>query len=249
MILCNPPGSPERHGAAGGATLKVHLPNGGFNVVKFGDAIDVKGIISLITSRLAQGDRAYRNLYAMRLHHPPTGDTYWLHQDTTMYQVQEKYESRHPHSEWRYELRVRYLPSNLRDLYERDRVTFHYYYDQVRSDYLSSEALANSSSLDQDAAIQLCCLEIRHFFKDMPHIALDKKSNFEYLEREVGLQRFLPRSIIESNKPKALRKLIQTHFKKVANLSETDCMFRFLSLLRDHHRFHQERFRCTLVVS
>ena len=24
------------------ATLKVHLPNGGFNVVKFGDAIDVK---------------------------------------------------------------------------------------------------------------------------------------------------------------------------------------------------------------
>ncbi|XP_046384921.1 focal adhesion kinase 1 [Ischnura elegans] len=239
------PGSPERH-AGSGATLKVHLPNGGFNVVKFGDAIDVKGIISLLTSRLAVGERAYRNLYAMRLHHPPTGDTYWLHQDTTMYQVQEKYESRHPHFEWRYELRVRYLPSNLRDLYERDRVTFHYYYDQVRSDYLSSEALANSSSLDQDAAIQLCCLEIRHFFKDMPQIALDKKSNFEYLEREVGLHRFLPRSILSSLKPKALRKLIQTHFKKVANLSEADCMFRFLSLLRDHHRFHQERFRCAL---
>jgi hypothetical protein len=46
-------------------------------------------------------------------------------------QVQEKYERKHPHSEWRYELRVRYLPQNLTDLYEKDRVTFYYYYDQV----------------------------------------------------------------------------------------------------------------------
>lgn len=60
---------------------------GGFNVVKFGDAIDVKGIISLVTSRLAVGTRHYRNLYAMRLHHPGSGESYWLHQDTTMYQV------------------------------------------------------------------------------------------------------------------------------------------------------------------
>ncbi|PSN57364.1 hypothetical protein C0J52_02892 [Blattella germanica] len=149
------------------ATLKVHLPNGGFNVVKFGDAIDVKGIITLITSRLATGQRAYQHLYAMRLHHPPTGEVYWLHQDTTMYQVQEKYERKHPHSEWRYELRVRYLPQNLTDLYEKDRVTFYYYYDQQ-------------------------------------------------------------------------------HFKKVAALSELECMFKFFDLLRAHYRFDQERFRCAL---
>lgn len=48
-------------------------------------------------------------------------------------QVQEKYEKKHPHSEWRYELRVRYLPQNLNDLYEKDKVTFYYYYDQVIS--------------------------------------------------------------------------------------------------------------------
>ncbi|XP_063217421.1 focal adhesion kinase 1 isoform X2 [Bacillus rossius redtenbacheri] len=224
------------------ATLKVHLPNGGFNVVKFGDAIDVKGIINLITSRLATGQRAYQHLYAMRLHHPPTGEVYWLHQDTTMYQVQEKYERKHPHSEWRYELRVRYLPQNLAELYEKDRVTFYYYYDQVRNDYL----LADHASLDQDVAVQLCCLEIRYFFKDMPQIALDKKSNLEYLEREVGLHKFLPRAVLDSMKPKALRKLIQQHFKKVAALSELECMFRFFDLLRAHYRFDQERFRCTL---
>lgn len=51
----------------------------------------------------------------------------------------------------------------------------------MRNDYL----LANHATLDQDVAVQLCCLEIRYFFKDMPQIALDKKSNLEYLEREV----------------------------------------------------------------
>lgn len=38
-------------------------------MVKYGDAIDVKGIISLVTERLSTGERYYNNLYAMRLHH------------------------------------------------------------------------------------------------------------------------------------------------------------------------------------
>ena len=52
----------------------------------------------------------------------------------------------------------------------------------MRNDYLKK----NFESLDLDTAIQLCCIEIRRFFKDMPQIALDKKSNFEYLEKEVS---------------------------------------------------------------
>lgn len=49
-------------------------------------------------------------------------------------------------------------------------------------------------------------------------------------------------------KPKALRKLIQQHFKKVAVLSELECMFKFFDLLRAHYRFDQERFICALGV-
>lgn len=148
---------------------------------------------------------------------------------------------------------------------------------QVRNDYLC----ANHAALDQDVAVQLCCLEIRYFFKDMQQIALDKKSNLEYLEREVlyiqkkkkkknpqqfynnfltvlkyrhvvasqvGLHKFLPRSVLNGMKPKALRKLIQQHFKKVAVLSELECMFKFFDLLRAHYRFDQERFICALGV-
>ena len=45
-------------------------------------------------------------------------------------QVHEKYAGHE--EEWRYELRVRYIPTDLQDLYEKDKVTFYYYYDQVR---------------------------------------------------------------------------------------------------------------------
>lgn len=65
---------------------------------------------------------------------------------------------------------------------------------------------------------------------------------------KVGLHKFLPRSVLNGMKPKALRKLIQQHFKKVAALSELECMFKFFDLLRAHYRFDQERFICALGV-
>uniref|UniRef100_T1IYC0 non-specific protein-tyrosine kinase n=1 Tax=Strigamia maritima TaxID=126957 RepID=T1IYC0_STRMM len=237
------------------STLKVHLPNGGFNIVKFGDATDVRGIIHLITSRPPVGVRAFESLYAMRLCHRNSKEEHWLHIDTTMYQVHEKYESRHPQDEWRlenslvlvlgglmYELRIRYFPHNLHKLYEKDKFTFYYLYDQIKCDYLKTDV----NNVDPEIAVQLCCIEIRRFFKDMPIIALDKKSNFEYLEKEIGLHKFLPQSVLASMKPKTLRKSIQHHFKKFANLSEIECMFYFVDLLDSVKKCNQETFKCAL---
>ena len=110
---------------------------------------------------------------------------------------------------------------------------------QVLSDYLSK----NFESLDQEIALQLGCLEIRRLFKDMLQNALEKKSNIEYLEKEVGLYKFLPKIILENQKPKTIRKLIQQHFKKFSNYTERDCMFKFLDLLKSLYRYDQERFR------
>lgn len=83
----------------------------------------------------------------------------------------------------------------------------------------------------------------------MPQVALDKKSNFEYLEREVGMHKFLPRSILDTAKPKTLRKSIQSHFKKFSQLSEVDCMFKFFDILKMYYKFDQERFRVDLGSS
>lgn len=35
-------------------------------------------------------------------------------------------------SEWRFELRIRYSPDDMEDLYEKDRFTYFFFYDQVR---------------------------------------------------------------------------------------------------------------------
>jgi len=105
-----------------------------------------------------------------------------------LFQVQEKYEKKHPASEWRYELRVRYLPKKMSDLWEQDKVTFNYYYDQVRNDYLSADL---PTTLDHEVAVQLGCLHMRYYFSNLSNMSLEKKVNLEYLEREVRTL-FLP---------------------------------------------------------
>ena len=53
----------------------------------------------------------------------------FFYSENVWLQVHEKYAGHE--EEWRYELRVRYIPTDLQDLYEKDKVTFYYYYDQV----------------------------------------------------------------------------------------------------------------------
>ncbi|XP_035219377.1 focal adhesion kinase 1-like isoform X3 [Stegodyphus dumicola] len=221
-------------------TLKVYLSNGNFNIVKFGETTLVKDVINVVTNRLSDSLHSFESIYGMRLLHNISNEVHWLHSDTAMFHVLEKY-SYYPADEWRLELRVRYVPKDLRDMFEQDKVTFLYFYEQVKNDYLSLDI-----EIDQDLAIQLCCIEIRRFFKDMTHVALDKKSNFEFLERDIGLHKFLPSRVITNNKPKALRKVIQSHFKRFASLSEVDCMFTFLSKVHPIVKYDQESFKCAL---
>lgn len=68
--------------------------------------------------------------------------------------------------------------------------------------------------------VYVCIFFNRYFCKDM-QISLDKKSNIEYLEKEFGLHKFLPKSVLEAIKPKVLKKAIQQQFKKVFIISYT----------------------------
>lgn len=49
-------------------------------------------------------------------------------------------------------------------------------------------------------------------------------------------------------KPKVLRKAIQSGFKKYGQLTDRECCFKFLEILKSVYRFDQERFRCALGV-
>lgn len=230
-------------------TLHVHLPNHGFRMIRFDEASDVRQIINLIVGSMSPGQKTNPQSYALRLRHMLTKEILWMPPDTSMTQVMahisnpicsnaecpnadkassQKLRQQHQktivglsNSVWKAELRVRYIPKNLKELYEKDRTTCHFYFDQVKQDYIQT----NVASIEQDIAVQLCCLGIRHYYKDTNQSS-DKKHHIDYIEKEIGFSNFIPKSVIDTIKQKNLKKLIQTGYKKVYNYTEMEYMLK-----------------------
>ncbi|KAK7906882.1 hypothetical protein WMY93_015494 [Mugilogobius chulae] len=215
-----------------------------FKLVKCDSSWQIRAIIRsiLISGRLGPNIE-HTGCYGLLLKHLKSEEIHWLHPDLTVGEVEQRYESHHVEAEWRYDLRIRYIPVNFLEKFQDDRSTLVYFYQQVRSDYMQHHA----SKVSDGMALQLGCLEIRRFYKDMNAKGLEKKSNFELLEKEVGLDLFFPQQLINSMKSKQLRKMIQQTFLQYASLKEDDCMIKFFETLRDCVSYDEEVFPCELV--
>uniref|UniRef100_A0A8B9ZHJ1 Focal adhesion kinase 1 n=1 Tax=Anas platyrhynchos TaxID=8839 RepID=A0A8B9ZHJ1_ANAPL len=184
--------------------------------IRHGDATDVRGIIQKIVD-----SQKVKNVacYGLRLTHPP--------------------------EEWKYELRIRYLPKGFLNQFTEDKPTLNFFYQQVKNDYM----LEIADQVDQEIALKLGCLEIRRSYGEMRGNALEKKSNYEVLEKDVGLRRFFPKSLLDSVKAKTLRKLIQQTFRQFANLNREESILKFFEILSPVYRFDKECFKCALGSS
>ncbi|XP_070590993.1 protein-tyrosine kinase 2-beta isoform X7 [Erythrolamprus reginae] len=215
-----------------------------FKLVKCTVMTEIREVIkSILQSGRIGPDIQLAECYGLRLKHVKSDEIHWLHPDMTVGEVQEKYECLHLEAEWRYDLQVRYLPEDYIERFQEDRTTLLYFYQQLRSEYMQVYA----SKVSEGMALQLGCLELRRFYKDMPHNALDKKSNFEFLEKEVGLDLFFPKQMQESLKPKQFRKMIQQTFQQYALLREEECIMKFLGTLSTFANIDQESYRCELI--
>ncbi|KAM6915125.1 protein tyrosine kinase 2 beta, b [Xenentodon cancila] len=217
-----------------------------FKLVKCDSTWQIRAIIQsiLVSGRLGPNVELTR-CYGLMLRHLKSDELYWLHPDLTVGEVEQRYESHHVEAEWRYDLRIRYIPVNFLEKFKDDRSTLLYFYQQVRSDYMQHHA----SKVSDGMALQLGCLEIRRFYKDMNAKGLEKKSNFELLEKDVGLDLFFPQQLISSMKFKQLRKMIQQTFQQYATLKEDDCMIKFFETLKDFVNYDEEVIPCELVQS
>ncbi|KAM8832488.1 protein tyrosine kinase 2 beta, b isoform 1-T6 [Spinachia spinachia] len=215
-----------------------------FKLVKCDSSWQIRAIIRsiLICGRLGPNIE-HAACYGLLLKHLKSEELHWLHPDLTVGEVEQRYESHHVEAEWRYDLRIRYVPVNFLQRFQDDRSTLVFFYQQVRSDYMQSHA----SKVSDGMALLLGCLEIRRFYKDMNAKGLEKKSNFELLEKEVGLDLFFPQQLINSMKSKQLRKLIQQTFQQYATLKEEDCMIKFFETLKEFINYDEEVFPCELV--
>ncbi|XP_029022593.1 protein tyrosine kinase 2aa isoform X7 [Betta splendens] len=211
--------------------------------IRYGDATDVRGIIQKI---LDIHKVRWTSCFGLRLSSSQSRDqVHWLHPDMGVTHIREKYEQARPNEEWRYDLRIRYLPKGFMQQFTEDKPALNFFYHQVKNDYMTE----NGDQVEQDVALKLGCLEIRRFFKEMRGNALDKKSNYELLEKDVGLRRFFPKDLLDSVKAKSLRKLIQQTFKQVANLNDEQCILKFLEILAPIYRYDKECFKCALGSS
>ncbi|XP_047432330.1 protein-tyrosine kinase 2-beta-like [Mugil cephalus] len=217
-----------------------------FKLIRCEEEWTVKTVINMVLSSGCVGPDIKHNLcYALLLKHLKSAEMHWLHPDLTVSELTQRYEQQHLEAEWRYDLRIRYIPPDFMEKLKDDRTTMLYFYLQIRSDYMQQYAAKVSDGM----ALQLGCLEIRRFYKDMNPNGLEKKSNFELLEKDVGLDLFFPKELIDSMKPKQLRRLIQQTFQGYSTLKQDECMLRFFTTLAQCYTYTQERFACKLVHS
>ncbi|XP_034153191.1 protein-tyrosine kinase 2-beta isoform X2 [Esox lucius] len=215
-----------------------------FKLVRCHEGMTIRGVIAAVLSSGCVGPDIKNSLcYGLLLKHLKSPEIHWLHLDLTVAELQLRYEQQHLEAEWRYDLRIRYIPADFIDKFKEDRTTLLYFYQQVRSDYMHHFA----SKVSDGMALQLGCLEIRRFYKDMNPNGLEKKSNFELLEKDVGLHLFFPRELIDSMKPKVLRKMIQQTFQRYSCLKEEQCVVKFFTTLADCYDYTQESYSCQLV--
>uniref|UniRef100_A0A8C0HC48 Protein-tyrosine kinase 2-beta n=1 Tax=Chelonoidis abingdonii TaxID=106734 RepID=A0A8C0HC48_CHEAB len=215
-----------------------------FKLVKCSVLTEIREVIhSILLSGRIGPNIQLAECYGLRLKHVKSDEIHWLHPDLTVGEVQDKYECLHLEAEWRYDLQIRYLPEDYIERFIEDRTTLLYFYQQLRTDYMQHYA----SKVSEGMALQLGCLELRRFYKDMPHNALDKKSNFDFLDKEVGLDLFFPKQMQENLKPKQFRKMIQQTFQQYALLREEECIIKFLHTLASFANIDQESYRCELI--
>ncbi|KAK6488665.1 protein-tyrosine kinase 2-beta-like isoform X1 [Huso huso] len=215
-----------------------------FKLVKCESSWAIRDIInSILTSGRIGPNITYTSCYGLRLKHLKSDEIHWLHPDLTVGDVEQKYERLHVEAEWRYDLRIRYIPDNYAEKFKTDKTTLIYFYLQVRSDYMQYCA----SKVSDGMALQLGCLEIRRFCKDMSQNALEKKSNFELLEKDVGLDLFFPKQLQDGYKAKQFRKMIHQTFLQYSTLNEEQCIMKFFDTFSNFSNFDEEVYPCELA--
>uniref|UniRef100_T1PC28 Protein tyrosine kinase n=1 Tax=Musca domestica TaxID=7370 RepID=T1PC28_MUSDO len=250
-------------------SLNVYWPNNLHHAVSLDEQKDtVQDIIEKTVAMVPYAKKPNPRYYALRLQNMVSKETLWMNKTTKIQKLLEHiWNSTCPNTEcpqqksqhipptvnvndklsvWRPELRIRYLPHSLRELFNEDKITCYFYFDQVKQDFIQS----NSTSIDFDSAIQLCCLSMLHYFRNMTTAIPDKKTqHVEHIDKEVGFNQFLPKTVISSTKPKNLKKVILATYKKLYHLTDIEYITKYFDILKNFYETEYEKFSVTLSSS
>lgn len=183
--------------------LKVFLENGQTKSFKYSSSTTVQEVLKSLASKLGISKVEHFGIALQQMSDGRRNRLELLDGDSTVVKIASQPGAHN----LRCILRFVFVPNDGYELFKDDPVAFEYLYVQCCADVLHERF---APELKHDVALLLSSLHIHQ------HITSGQaqcKPTVKNIEREYGLQRFVPSSLLASMKPKELRKML-AHFLK-----------------------------------
>uniref|UniRef100_A0AAF5DCX9 Protein kinase domain-containing protein n=1 Tax=Strongyloides stercoralis TaxID=6248 RepID=A0AAF5DCX9_STRER len=228
--------------------IRVNLTNGTSKSIRYDSQTNIEKVIHVLLAGL-NIDSVSNLRFSLRLTTFPHGqgvqnnESIWLHPKLIIQDVLNLYFlDNTSKNHLKFELRMRFIPDGLQEMYQAETDAFLYLYEQLKSDYLAQIAWRIDGSL----AIEIGSILLRKRFSSLTPCNIEKKLNFDIIDKEGGLKKYFPEGVVVNEKPKNLRKMIVNAVKKYSKFSEIECIFKFMQHMIKLAHFDTEIFRVSL---
>ncbi|XP_027970810.1 FERM and PDZ domain-containing protein 4 isoform X2 [Eumetopias jubatus] len=224
--------------------LKVYLENGQTKSFRFDCNTSIKDVILTLQEKLSiKGIEHFSLMLEQRTEGAGT-KLLLLHEQETLTQVTQRPSSH----KMRCLFRISFVPKDPIDLLRRDPVAFEYLYVQSCNDVVQERF---GPELKYDIALRLAALQM---YIATVTTKQTQKISLKYIEKEWGLETFLPSAVLQSMKEKNIKKALSHLVKANQNLvppgkklSALQAKVHYLKFLSDLRLYGGRVFKATLV--
>ncbi|XP_051870741.1 FERM and PDZ domain-containing protein 4 isoform X1 [Pristis pectinata] len=224
--------------------LKVYLENGQTKSFRFDNSTTMKDVILTLQEKLSIKCIEHFSLMLEQRIEGEPNKLLLLHDQETLTQVTQRPGSH----KMKCLFRISFVPKDPIDLLRRDAVAFEYLYVQSCNDVVQERF---GPELKYDVALRLAALQMYILTVSTKQ---SQKVSLKYIEKEWGLETFLPPMVLQSMKEKNVKKAL-THILKAnqnlvppgKKLSALQAKVHYLKFLSDLRLYGGRVFKAMLV--
>ncbi|XP_022327026.2 uncharacterized protein LOC111126576 isoform X7 [Crassostrea virginica] len=225
--------------------LKVFLENGQTKSFKYDNKTTVKDVVQSLKEKLNIKCVQHFNLVLQNMKSHIPGHMTLLQEHETLAEIAARPGARH----FRCLFRVMFVPLDAYDLLKEDPVAFEYFYMQCCNDVVNERF----PELRGELVFKLAALHIQQHV--MSNTNVTSKINIKSIEKECGIEKFVPYSHLEQMKPKELRKILGNQMKINQNLtppgqkhlSSMQAKLHYMKIVTEQKTFGSRVFMVTLL--
>ncbi|XP_038658368.1 FERM and PDZ domain-containing protein 4 isoform X6 [Scyliorhinus canicula] len=224
--------------------LKVYLENGQTKSFRFDNSTTMKDVILTLQEKLSIKCIEHFSLMLEQRTEGEATKLLLLHDQETLTQVTQRPGSH----KMKCLFRISFVPKDPIDLLRRDAVAFEYLYVQSCNDVVQERF---GPELKYDVALRLAALQMYILTISTKQ---SQKVSLKYIEKEWGLETFLPPMVLQSMKEKNVKKALSHILKANQNLvppgkklSALQAKVHYLKFLSDLRLYGGRVFKAMLV--